>query len=129
MAQLRFLPGTGPTDSADKVFMEERRSEVRLMCADMVEVWWKDVHGRLEQVTGLLEDISPSGTCLQLDVAVPLGTSLCWRKQGQEFAGHVRYCVYREIGYFVGVEFEPESKWSKRAYEPPHLLETISEGD
>jgi len=39
------------------------------------------------------------------------------------FTGRVRYCVYREIGYFVGVEFEPESRWSKETYQPQHLLD------
>jgi hypothetical protein len=35
----------------------------------------------------------------------------------------VRYCVYREIGYFAGVEFEPQSKWSRKTYKPQHLLD------
>jgi len=46
-----------------------------------------------------------------------------WESPRQAFAGHVRYCVYREIGYFIGVEFEPESKWSKETYQPQHLLD------
>ena len=71
----------------------------------------------------LLEDISPSGACLQLETAVPLGVEMHWSSPRQELSGTVRYCVYREIGYFVGVEFEPSSKWSKRAFRPKHLLD------
>jgi hypothetical protein len=103
--------------------MQERRSEVRMLCADMVEVCWKDHTGRKRRATGLLEDISPSGACLQLETAVPLGVEIVWESPKQEFTGRVQYCVYWEIGYFVGVAFDSTSKWSKRAYRPQHLLD------
>jgi hypothetical protein len=103
--------------------MRERRSEVRMLCADMVEVCWKDHTGRKRRATGLLEDISPSGACLQLETAVPLGVDIVWDSPKQEFTGRVQYCVYREIGYFVGVAFDSASKWSKKAYRPQHLLD------
>jgi hypothetical protein len=103
--------------------MEERRTEVRMLCADMVEVFWRERSGRERRATGLLEDISPSGACLQLETSVPLGIQIAWHSPKQEFTGRVRYCVYREIGYFVGVEFNDSSKWSKQAYKPQHLLD------
>jgi hypothetical protein len=31
--------------------------------------------------------------------------------------------VYREIGYFVGIEFEAGSRWSKNQFRPQHLLD------
>lgn len=94
-----------------------------MMCADMVEVCWKDRTGKPRRATALLEDISASGACLQLETALPLGAEIRWESPKQEFAGRVRYCVYREIGYFIGVEFESATKWSKRAYKPRHLLD------
>jgi hypothetical protein len=103
--------------------MDERRTEVRMLCADMVEVSWTERSGRCRQATGLLEDISASGACLQLETAVPLGVTIGWRSPKRAFTGTVRYCVYREIGYFVGVEFNEASKWSKQAYKPQHLLD------
>ena len=103
--------------------MEERRTEPRMLCADMVEVQWRAGPGSAHAVTALLEDISPSGACLQLEAAVPLGASITWTSAGHEFSGKVRYCVYREIGYFVGVEFAAGLKWSKNAFEPQHLLD------
>ena len=51
------------------------------------------------------------------------GTEIRWTCPTQDFSGHVRYCVYREIGYFVGVEFEEDSRWSKKTYKPQHLLD------
>ena len=103
--------------------MQERRSEIRMLCADMVEVYWKDQLGRKRKAVGLLEDISPSGACLQLETAVPLGAEILLSCPKQEFAGSVQYCVYREIGYFVGLEFNETCRWSKRAYKPQHLLD------
>jgi hypothetical protein len=94
-----------------------------MLCADMLEVCWKDRAGKTRRATALLEDISPSGACLQLETAIPLGLQIRWKSPRQEFAGVVRYCVYREIGYFVGVEFSAASKWSKATYKPQHLLD------
>lgn len=107
---------------ADMRDMQERRSEVRVMCADMVEVSWRD-RGRSRRATALLEDISARGACLQLETAVPCGVEIGWECPNQKFVGRVRYCTYREIGYFVGVEFEAGTRWSKRAYEPRHILD------
>jgi hypothetical protein len=102
---------------------QERRSEARMLCADMLEVRWKDHFGKQTKATALLEDISPSGACLQMEASVPLGAEIGWDSPKQFFSGYVRYCVYREIGYFVGVEFGEATRWSKRTYTPPHLLD------
>lgn len=103
--------------------MDDRRSEARMLCADMIEVWWKDSAGKTGRSMALLEDISPSGACLQLEAAIPLASEIRWRSPKQQFEGHVRYCVYREIGYFVGVEFATASRWSSKRYRPQHLLD------
>ena len=94
-----------------------------MLCADIVEVHWRDQAGRNYHGTGLLEDISASGACLQVESAIPLGAEIRWEGSGKRFVGEVRYCVYREIGYFVGVEFHCGSRWSKKDYRPQHLLD------
>ena len=103
--------------------MEDRRAETRLMCADMVGLRWKDKSGYENHCMAILEDISPSGACLQLDRAVPLGVEIYWQSRAKEFTGKVRYCVFREIGYFVGVEFATGTRWSRRTFRPQHLLD------
>jgi hypothetical protein len=102
--------------------MDERRTEARMLCADMMEVFWRDSDGQTGKAMALLEDISPSGACLQLETAIPLASEIRWNSPKQGFEGHVRYCVYREIGYFVGVEFASDSRWSTKRYKPQHLL-------
>jgi len=101
----------------------ERRSEVRMLCADMVAIRWKDPTGKRRRATALLEDICTSGACLQLETPVPSGSEIRWESPRQQFSGYVRYCVYREIGYFIGVEFTAMSRWSKKTYKPQHLLD------
>ena len=103
--------------------MHERRIEPRMLCADLVDIRWKDKSGRSRRAVANLEDISLSGACLQLDLPIPLETNLRIGHPKGELEGRIRYCVYREIGYFLGVQFEPGSKWSQRAFKPLHLLD------
>src|SRR5215469_10807057 len=99
--------------------MADRRTEARMMCADMVETRWKDSFGRSHRAMALLEDISHSGACLQFEQPVPVGSEIVW----DSFRGRVSYCVYREIGHFAGVELSPETPWSPQRYRPPHMLD------
>jgi hypothetical protein len=103
--------------------MRERRLEGRLLCADMVEVEWTDKSGWLWITTALLEDICASGACLQTEKALPAGTELNLQYRGAKIAAKVRYCVFQEIGYFVGIEFSEGFRWSRRAFRPQHLLD------
>ena len=103
--------------------MQDNRSEVRMMCADVVQASWTDKDGRLQHADALLENISPSGACLQFEMAVPLGVSLSFACDQHELSGVVRYCSYNEIGYFVGVALGPQSHWSRRLFKPRHLLD------
>src|ERR1700722_1498860 len=109
---------------ADNRNMFDRRIEPRMLCADMVDVHWKDKSGRLRKGVANLEDISLSGACLQFDQPVPLQTEVRISYPKGELSGKVRYCVYREIGYFLGIEFEPGCKWSSRGIQTPHVLDT-----
>ncbi|MGD1092071.1 MAG: PilZ domain-containing protein [Bryobacteraceae bacterium] len=103
--------------------MLDRRAEPRMLCADLVDVKWKDQTGRTRRGVANLEDISLSGACLQVDRPVALGTNFQISYPSGELVGKVKYCVFREIGYFLGIEFEDGSRWSQRHYRPQHLLD------
>jgi len=75
-----------------------------MLCADMVDVRWKDKAGRARKGVANLEDISLSGACLQVEYPIPLQTDVRIMYEKGELIGKVRYCVFREIGYFLGVE-------------------------
>ena len=103
--------------------MLDRRIEPRMLCADLIEVEWKDRSGRRTTALANLEDISLSGACLQVDAPVPHETLVRIAHPKAALEGRVRYCVFRETGYFIGVEFEPGSKWRRRDFRPKHLLD------
>jgi hypothetical protein len=103
--------------------MRERRIEPRMLCADLVEIQWRDQTGRRRRAMANLEDISLSGACLQVERPIPLGSAVRLSYPSGELAGAVKYCIFREIGYFLGVEFEPGTRWSPRSFRPQHLLD------
>ena len=70
-----------------------------------------------------LEDICASGLCLQSEVRIQEGTRLSVNYGEGEFVGTVRYCVFRDAGYLLGIEFEPSSRWSTNDFQPDHLLD------
>ncbi len=103
----------------------ERRSEPRLWCSDLVQVWVKDTTRNrwMRRGTGVLEDISPSGACVQLEAPVPSSTLIRVKHPQWKVEGEVRYCMYRDEGYFVGVQLAAEFRWNKDDFEPKHLLD------
>jgi hypothetical protein len=103
--------------------MLDRRIETRMLCADLVDFQWKDANGRKKRGVANLEDISLSGACLQVDRPVPLGSVVHISYPSGELKGIVKYCVFRDIGYFLGIEFEAGVRWSQSDYQPQHLLD------
>jgi hypothetical protein len=94
-------------------------------------------------VEAVLEDISTRGACVQVEERIPLGATILISalisagstpngcREPARFSGHVSYCAYRDYGYFVGVRFAEETKWSSVVFEPQHLtdLAALSEMD
>ena len=99
-----ITPKAPSTLRRSQIRMLERRVEPRLMCADMVAVRWKNESGVEQQASALLEDISASGACLNLDSPLPLGAGVVINYRKGRFEGSVCYCFFREIGYYVGVQ-------------------------
>ena len=107
--------------------MNERRAEQRFMCSDLVTV---QLENKNDLLVANLEDISPSGLCLGLQESVATDAIMTLNCAGCRFRGKVRYCVFNEGGYQVGVSLM-DCKWSKQAYEPEHLLDApvVQSGD
>jgi hypothetical protein len=107
--------------------MNDRRSEPRLMCAELVHVVIEGdraTHGTV----AVLEDISPSGACVQLERAARQGADVEIVCAKCRLKGKVRYCRFFQIGYDVGIEFDERGAWDQRQYEPDHLLEFPKRG-
>ena len=103
--------------------MLQRRSEPRFLCADLVKI---QVHGKGKSAgpaVANLEDISPSGACLQLEEAIREGTDIDILCSRCKLRGKVKYCRLIESGYSVGVEFQKRKSWNLRRFEPRHFLD------
>jgi hypothetical protein len=103
--------------------MKERRTDPRLLCAELVQVVWKDQSGQQRRRVANLEDISLTGICLQMESLVPEGTLLSMQYGDGQLVGTVRYCAFRDNAYFLGIRFEEGCRWSTRHFRPEHLLD------
>jgi hypothetical protein len=106
--------------------MTERRFESRFLCSDLIRVNWLSSggHDRPRTAEAVLEDISALGVCVQVEEPIPPGTAISISLTNGEtvlFPGHVSYCIYREYGYFIGIRFDGETRWSSGVFEPQHL--------
>ncbi len=100
--------------------MEDRRSDGRFLCADLVRLDWLSGE-TLRSEQALLEDISPLGGCVQLEEEVPLDTIMMLTMDTTPFYGHVCYCTFRDGAYFVGLRFSNDTVWSAGLVRPQHL--------
>ena len=90
---------------------------------DLIDVWWMDGSGRQVRPWPTWRISPPSGACLQTDVPVPVETELHICHPQMEFEGRARYCVFRDTGYFSGVQFSNGFEWDARLFQPKHLLD------
>ena len=100
--------------------MPDQRAEPRYLCSDLVTLCWQE-GARRETV--VLENISASGACVQAEVSVPESAGVVLVCGNAEFQGCVRFCYWRDDGYFIGIAFDAHSKWSKAKFRPEHLLD------
>ena len=108
--------------TADELTMQDRRNDSRLFCADLIEVTWSD-GGSVRHNVANLEDISPTGVCLMLESALPMGVEVAVRVGAAELKGVTRHATSGEAGFLIGIEFYPDSHWSSDLYQPQHMLD------
>ncbi len=105
--------------------MSEKRNSRRLLCADMLDIEWTDARGETQKEKALLEDISTLGLCLQTENELPEGDVVLINLNGTRIRAMVRYCCWREIGFFTGLTFAPGSHWSSANFQPRHLTDPM----
>jgi hypothetical protein len=102
---------------------KQRRRDKRFLCADLVELVWRDNRGRAIRRIGNLENICAGGVCLQLEAPLERGTKIYMPCTRCTFHGIVRYVLDREDSYVIGVEFDKSNLWSRKLFDPQHLLD------
>jgi hypothetical protein len=102
--------------------MNEKRTETRFLCADLITVRVEDARGAKEIIANL-EEISPSGACVQLEAAVLEGADIELICENCQLRGIVRHCRFSPLGYDVGIALDEHRGWDRQQYVPKHLLE------
>ena len=102
---------------------QERRREPRLRCAEMITFEVKDSSKHWRRIQANLNEISPSGACLEVDKPVPADASVRLVCGDFKVIGTVRHCTFQEMDYVVGVEFGEGQKWSRGRFWPKHLTD------
>lgn len=103
--------------------MNDRRNDTRMLCAELVQVHYRDQAGHSRRAVANLEDISLCGACIQIEKRVPDGTRVNIRYGDGELLGTVKHCSFRDTSYFLGIEFEAGCRWSTKHFRPQHLLD------
>lgn len=96
------------------------------MCSDLVQLVWLEPDGRSRREIVILENLSIAGVGLFMGVAVPEAIPVQLVANDLHLAGQVKHCRFRENGYVVGLELDPDSKWAQKPgseFLPEHLLD------
>jgi hypothetical protein len=103
--------------------MAEGKIECRYLCSELVRVDYESAPGTVEQLTGNLEEISPTAAVLLLDTSVRRGHALSFSAQNRRLHCVVDSWVYEPaIGYFVSVCFSGGYEWREEHFTPEHFL-------
>lgn len=99
------------------------RREERELCADLVKVQWKLESGLSHSEWAILEDISPSGACLEIEEPIPPETIVSLQFKSDCCQARIKYCKFDKVNYLLGVQFEQGYRWSRRRFKPEHLIQ------
>lgn len=100
---------------------------MRHLCSELMNVRVLSGDCAEREVIGILEEISTSGACLQLEENPGINTRLMFASQdamaSPEMEGIVTSCEYEPgIGYYVELRFSRGFSWHPAIYKPQHLL-------
>jgi hypothetical protein len=98
-----------------------RRKTKRNLCAALVRIGWSEEDGSNRTEVGTLEDISATGACLHLENPIPSDITVSLHHPKGRYKGKVKYCRSQEIGYLLGIAFEPGHHWTRFDFYPSHL--------
>ncbi len=103
--------------------MSLERQEDRELCADLVQVRWRNPSGLEHDELAILEDISSSGACLEIEQPVPQDTVVTLEFATDKCHARVIYCNPENSKFLLGVQFEQGYRWSRRKFKPQHLIQ------
>jgi len=103
--------------------MKAKRKEDRSLCAELMEINWRDEQAVEQSAYVTLEDISSRGLCFGSEVAIAPETKMTVSFPEGKYEGKVCYCKSDPAGFMVGIEFDPGYRWSRKEFRPSHLIQ------
>jgi hypothetical protein len=94
--------------------MRDRRFELRQAANEQVELSWPGDAGVDQACTGILHNVSVSGSAIWLERPIPTNTKVRASIRGATVNASVRSCARSKSGFMVGIEFDPEFQGSVR---------------
>jgi hypothetical protein len=102
--------------------VHDRRSHVRALCSELVQISFRDQRGRRVQETAVLEDLAERGVRISLSLPLTPGCQVGLLAGAFEANARVRYCEMADSGFAVGLEFAGDFRWDENKWAPEHLL-------
>ncbi|MCX6622205.1 MAG: PilZ domain-containing protein [Acidobacteria bacterium] len=120
-----------PASATEEVMMarpnrDDRRKEPRLLCAELVTVYWLDEFGNPRRSAANLEDLSHCGACLLMDSPIAPDSEVRIDTGSGHYLGNVRYSAPFDAGYLLGIQFLPGCEWVASRFQPAHLFDPRS---
>lgn len=100
----------------------DRRTADRLLCSDLITVGWSAGRGIRRREAAVIEDYSPVGASLSIEVKIDPGTAITLQTEWETFGAVVRHCQWRDHGYLLGIEFD-QPRMEEDSFVPDHLLD------
>jgi len=113
------LPEVSQLNAKDRA---NRRSHVRQLCSDFIEISFEDRRGFSVTQTGLMEDLTEQGVCVSMSLPLPVGQTVNVKTDGFSGEAFVRHCTLGDYGYLVGLELSKDCVWDPKQWQPKHLL-------
>ena len=106
--------------------MGMKRTHGGMLCSEILNLHLRSRAGREREVKVNLEEIWSSGALLLTDVSIRPFTSLWFAGGGFEFRGEaIARTLFRGLGYFIEMRFQPGCAWSEQKYRPKHLFNPL----
>jgi hypothetical protein len=81
--------------------------------------WWHTVQANLEEIDEFYATILS-------EASISNGTRVRILCASNQLRGVVTTCKRDELGFFIDVELDPDSRWSERWFTPQHFLKLTS---
>lgn len=104
----------------------DRRKEPRLLCAELVTVYWRDETGNQRKTIANLEDVSHGGASLLMDLPIAPESEIRIDTGSGQHLGNIRYSTPFAASFLLGVQFLPGCEWDPSRFQPAHLFDPRS---